>query len=157
VVTIDEEKFRSGLGEATLATGGSISAGEARRLACNAGLLPLVLGADSAILDLGRTRRCFDRYQRIALAVRDQGCVFPGCDRPPAWCEAHHPKAWKDGGPTDLSNGCLLCSFHHHLVHRGGWAVVKATDGVPDIIPPTRVDPQQQPIRHERFKHPQRE
>ncbi|MDQ3484596.1 MAG: HNH endonuclease [Actinomycetota bacterium] len=157
VVTIDSDKLACGVREATLATGGSISAGEARRLACNAGLLPLMLDGESRILDLGRAKRCFDRYQRIALAVRDQGCVFPGCDRPPAWCEAHHPKAWKDAGPTDLSNGCLLCSFHHHLVHQGQWAVVMATDGVPDIVPPARVDPRQHPLRHERFKRRRRE
>ena len=152
VVTISEDKLKTGVGEATLTTGTTISAAQARRLACNAGLLPLVLGGDSAILDLGLTQRLFDRYQRIALAIRDQGCIFPSCDRPPAWTEAHHIQAWLDGGPTDLSNGCLLCHFHHHLIHHGEWAVVMATDGIPDIIPPTRIDPDQQPIRHQRFK-----
>jgi len=95
-----------------------------------------MLGADSAVLDLGFTKRLFDRHQRIALAVRDRGCIFPGCDRPPAWTEAHHITAWEDGGPTDLANGCLLCSFHHHLVHKGEWAVVMSADGIPEILPP---------------------
>ncbi|MBA3311454.1 MAG: HNH endonuclease, partial [Nocardioidaceae bacterium] len=124
--------------------------------ACNAGLLPLMLGSDSAVLDLGLSRRLFDRYQRIALAVRDRGCVFPGCDRPPAWTEAHHITGWQDGGPTDMANGCLLCNFHHHLVHRGDWAVVMASDGVPEILPPARIDPDRQPRRHQRLR-PQRE
>ncbi len=58
---------------------------------------------------------------------------------------------WLDGGPTDLPNGCLLCHFHHQLIHQDEWAVVMATDGIPEIIPPTRIDPDQQPIRHQRF------
>ena len=111
-----------------------------------------MLSGDSRILDLGMTRRLFDRYQRIALAVRDQGCVFAGCDRPPAWCEAHHLKAWKHGGPTDLANGCLLCSFHHHLIHQGEWELVMASDGIVEAIPPQRIDPHRRPIRHERLK-----
>ncbi len=131
VVTIDSDKLASGVGEATLTTGTAVSASEVRRLACNAGLLPLMLGSDSAVLDLGLSRRLFDRYQRIALAVRDRGCIFPSCDRPPAWTEAHHITGWQDGGRTDMANGCLLCNFHHHLVHRGEWAVVMASDGVP--------------------------
>jgi len=156
VVTIDNDQLRTGLGEATLTTGTTVSASQTRRLACNAGLLPLVLGADSAILDLGRTRRLFDRHQRIALAHRDQGCIFPSCDRPPAWTEAHHITGWADGGPTDLANGCLLCSHHHHLIHQGQWAVVMAPDGIPETIPPAHLDPRQRPIRHQRFK-PRRE
>ncbi len=151
VVTIDNAVLASGVGQATLTTGTTISASQTRRLACNAGLLPLVLDADSAILDLGRTKRCFDHHQRIALAIRDRGCIFPGCDRPPAWTEAHHITTWQDGGPTDLANGCLLCSFHHHLIHQGHWAVVMAADGIPDIIPPPHIDPHRQPLRHQRF------
>ncbi len=124
VVTVDHHKLTTGVGEATLTTGTPVSVGEVRRLGCNAGVLPAVLGADSAILNLGRSRRLFDRYQRIALAIRDQGC--------------------------------LLCSFHHHLIHQGQWAVQMAADGTPEIIPPARVDPDQAPIRHQRFK-PRRE
>ncbi|MGI8578865.1 MAG: HNH endonuclease signature motif containing protein [Nocardioidaceae bacterium] len=71
--------------------------------------------------------------------------------RAPGWCESHHITAWSRGGPTDLTNGCLLCTWHHHLLHKGEWAIVMATDGVPEIIPPTRIDPHQQPLRHQRF------
>ncbi|MEJ7690838.1 MAG: HNH endonuclease signature motif containing protein [Nocardioidaceae bacterium] len=92
----------------------------------------------------------------MALAIRDQGCVFPGCERPAAWTEAHHIIAWADGGPTDINQGCLLCSFHHHLIHQGQWAVQMATDGTPEIIPPARIDGDRTPIRHQRFK-PRRE
>jgi hypothetical protein len=141
VVTIDQDRLRNRLGAAVVDTGTEISASEARRLACNAGLLPIVLSGDSSILDLGMSRRLFDRYQRLALAQRDKGCVFPGCDRPPAWCEAHHITAWSRGGPTDLANGCLLCCFHHHLIHKTEWEVVMAPDGIPEVIPPARIDP----------------
>ncbi len=150
--SIDANTLATGIGEATLDTGGSVSAGQARRLACNAGLLPVVLDGPSKILDLGMSQRLFDRYQRIALAVRDKGCVWPGCDRPPAWCEAHHINPWHLGGPTDLSNGCLLCAWHHRLLDTGEWAIAMAPDGIPELIPPTRIDPKRRPIRHERLK-----
>ena len=152
VVTVDETKLRAGAGEALLDTGGAISIGETRRLACNAGLLPIVLSGESKILDLGTSRRLFDRHQRLALAVRDRGCVFPGCERPPAWTEAHHRIPWSEGGATDIDNGCLLCSFHHHLVHQGEWDLTLAPDGITEVIPPARIDPQRRPIRHQRFK-----
>ena len=128
-----------------------ISTSEARRLACNAGIVPMVLAGESKVLDLGMSRRLFTRYQRLALAHRDQGCVFPRCARPAAWCEAHHCRSFSDGGPTDIGNGALLCSFHHHLVHHGDWQIQIATDGIPEAIPPPWVDPHRRPIRHHRF------
>lgn len=152
VVTIEETKLRAGAGVARLDTGVEVSVGEARRLGCNAGIVPMVLSGQSRVLDLGTSRRLFDRYQRLALAHRDQGCVFPGCERPPAWCEAHHLHEWSRGGPTDLANGALVCGFHHHLVHAGEWDLVLGPDGIPEAIPPARVDPQRRPIRHSRRK-----
>ncbi|MFD1946815.1 HNH endonuclease signature motif containing protein [Nocardioides aestuarii] len=117
VVTIDLESLHQGLGVATTSSGEVISAGEARRLACSAGLLPLVLGGNSEVLDLGRTRRLFSPAQRKAMVVRDQHCRADGCDVPAAWCEAHHRHPWSAGGRTDLADGVLLCSWHHHRVH----------------------------------------
>jgi hypothetical protein len=152
VVSVDLESLHRGLGTAVLDTGTEISAGEARRLACNATLLPLVLGGESKVLDLGRGQRLFDRHQRIALGRRDRGCVWPGCDRPQAWCEAHHLQRWSDGGPTDLANGALVCAFHHRLLHGGEWHARMATDGVVEIIPPGRLDPARTPLRHIRFR-----
>jgi len=155
VVTVDEGKLRDAVGTATLSTGAEVSVGEARRLACNAGILPLVLGGDSLPLDLGRSRRFFAPQQKIALARRDGGCVFPGCDRPPAWTDAHHAKVgWADGGRTDVRDGCLLCGFHHRLVHRadGDWRIMFDLDGIPEVVPPERVDPLRRPIRHHRLK-----
>jgi hypothetical protein len=155
VVSLDHESLTSGLGAAVLDTDTRISAGQARRLACNAQILPIVLSGKSRILDQGRSRRLFDRHQRVALTVRDRGCIWPGCDRPPGWTEAHHIVAWSRAGASDLANGCLLCSFHHHLLHKGEWAVRMAADGIPEVLPPHRIDPRRAPIRHQRFGSPQ--
>lgn len=153
VVTCTLDQLRTGCGEATLASGTAMSTREVRRLACNAGVLPAVLDSASAVLDLGRQRRLFTRHQRLALAIRDKGCIWPGCDRPPSWTEAHHVTAWSDGGPTDLANGCLVCPYHHHLAHKGEWAIQIGADGIPAVIPPQRLDPDRQPRRHERLMH----
>lgn len=119
-----------------------ISAATARRIACDAGMLPVVLGTDGEVLDLGRTARVFSPAQRIALAVRDGGCRWPGCDRPPSWCEAHHLDEWSHGGATDLNNGVLLCRHHHLLIHNNGWKVLRSENGL-TVRPPTSIDPLQ--------------
>jgi HNH endonuclease len=87
-------------------------------------------------LDVGRTTRVVQPAQRTALAVRDGGCVFPDCDRPLAWCEAHHLVHWLDGGPTDLDNLALLCRAHHRAVHEGGWQLQRQPDGRLTATPP---------------------
>jgi Domain of unknown function (DUF222)/HNH endonuclease len=93
-------------------------------------LLPPILGgAPSQPLDVGRASRVVTPAQRRALAVRDGGCVFPDCDRPLVWCEAHHLWHWQDGGPTDLANLALLCRAHHRAVHEGGWRLARGPDG----------------------------
>jgi hypothetical protein len=89
-----------------------------RRLACDATLIPLVLGVDREILDWGRAKRLFTPAQTKRLWLRDGGCTYPGCDAPPQWCDAHHLVHWADGGSTDLANAGLLCDRHHQLVHR---------------------------------------
>ena len=151
-VDIDFDKLRDRLGAAVLSSDTRMSASQARRLACNAGLLPMVLNGSSRILDLGTSARLYDRYGRIALGHRDKGCIWPGCDRPPAWCEAHHITPWAESGRTDLSNGCLLCVTHHHMAHGGDWQVVMAADGIPEAIPPARIDPLRRSRRHARFR-----
>ncbi len=118
MVTVDLDALRRGLGLAETSTGETITASEARRLACTAGILPVVLGGAGEILDLGRSRRLFSPAQRKALAIRDRRCRADGCDIPAAWCEAHHAaEPWTRGGRTDLDDGLLLCSFHHHRAH----------------------------------------
>ena len=93
------------------------------RIACDAQLTALLLDEHGVVVDLGRTRRLFSPQQRRLLAVRDSGCRFPGCDRPPAHTDAHHVVSWLDGGPTDLANALLLCRHHHRHVHEGGWTL----------------------------------
>lgn len=102
---------------AVLDAGGSISAGEARRLACEAGIVPAVLGSSSQVLDLGRKTRFHTGPQRIALGLRDRGCAALHCDWPPGMCHAHHPTPWSKGGGTSVENGILLCPRHHTLAH----------------------------------------
>src|SRR6266540_3821149 len=121
-VTIDWETLR-GAGTATLGSGVPITAGTARRLACDATVIPAVLGTAGEPLDLGRAARLVSTAQRRALVLRDQGCRFPGCDRPPQWTDAHHLMPWAHGGSTNLDNLVSLCRWHHSAVHEGGWTL----------------------------------
>lgn len=100
-----------------------------RRLLCDATVARLLLGPDSVPLDLGRATRTASPSQRAALVARDRGCTWPGCDRPPAWAQAHHLVFWEHGGPTDIENLMLLCSHHHHAVHDRGFSVTRRPDG----------------------------
>jgi hypothetical protein len=119
-------------------------AGLAERLQTAMALLPPTLGgAPTQPLEVGRTSRVVQPAQRVALAVRDNGCVFPGCQRPQAWCEAHHLRHWLHGGPTDLANLALLCRTHHRAVHEGGWRLARAPDGRLTAHPPHRTHPPQ--------------
>lgn len=129
MVTIPFEELRSGLGAADLGAGDRITAGQARRLACNADLIPVVLGGRSEILDLGRTRRTFSSAQRRAMAIRDQECRTEGCTIPAAWCEAHHLQPWSRGGRTDLDDGLLLCAWHHHRAHDAAYEPSRLPNG----------------------------
>lgn len=117
VVTMDLESLIEGTGVASLDTGQSITASQARRLACEAGIIPAVLGTASQVLDLGRRRRFHTRAQRIALSLRDKGCTADGCDAPPGLCHAHHDRPWSTGGRTSVTGGRLLCARHHTRAH----------------------------------------
>ncbi len=117
IVTIDHDVLMGRLGTASLLPGDQITAGEARRLACNAGIIPAVLGGDSKVLDLGRTERLFSKAQVTALRLRDKRCRAEGCQQLAERCEAHHKDPWAQGGNTDLDDGILVCSFHHHRIH----------------------------------------
>jgi Domain of unknown function (DUF222)/HNH endonuclease len=108
---------------------GPIARDSALRLTCDATVQRIVMAGASEVLDLGRSTRVVSPAQRRSLMVRDRGCVFPGCDRPPGWCDAHHVRHWVKGGPTDLSNLVLLCRHHHVLCHEGGWHLARGPDG----------------------------
>ncbi|MBK7819765.1 MAG: DUF222 domain-containing protein [Tessaracoccus sp.] len=144
---------------AVLDDGQPISAGEARRLACDADIIPIVLGPKSEILDIGRSQRLFTKALRLALIARDQGCAFPHCDTTAAVCEGHHIVPWHHGGQTALSNGVLLCPHHHRLVEpdprqseHSQWRVfLDKETGRPWFTPPRHIDPARRPRQHRRF------
>src|SRR5688572_7991147 len=124
MVTLDLHTLLTGIGVATTSTGDRITAEQARRLACQARIIPVVLGTKGEVLDLGRSARLFSPAQRKAMAIRDKECTTEGCSIPAAWCEAHHwREPWATGGRTDLADGKLLCSFHHHRAHDPAWQV----------------------------------
>jgi hypothetical protein len=117
VVKLDLDSLRGGLAAAGLDTGEVISAAEARRLACGAGIIPAVLGGASQPLDLGRARRFFTEAQRVAAALDHETCAAHGCDIPYAWTEAHHRHPWSTGGHTAQHDLIPLCGFHHQRIH----------------------------------------
>ncbi len=117
VVTMTLETLTGGLAAATLDTGDRIAAHTARRLACEAAIIPVVLDGRREVLDVGRRKRLFTRAQRIALATRDKGCTAAGCHTAAWFCHAHHDQPWAAGGTTDLANGRLLCPTHHRRAH----------------------------------------
>lgn len=161
---LDLRTLTDGLKPAVLLESGEqISAEHARLLACDADILPIICNGASQPLDVGRQQRLFSGSLRSALTVRDRGCAFPSCDRAPRDCDAHHLIPWWDQGETAISNGVLLCRHHHNqgetknrtlIQEHQQWSMRMSHDGWPEAIPPSYVDPQQRPQRHQRF--PQR-
>jgi hypothetical protein len=146
-LTLSWEALQTGLGVATLGDDTPYGIPEARRLACIAGVIPAILDTDGAILELGRMTRKISLDLRRVLRQRDGGCAFPGCHRPPTWCDAHHVIAWQDGGPTDLDNLVLLCTRHHRVIHHTGWEI-RMINRIPWFIPPALIDPERKPLRN---------
>ncbi len=127
-----------------LVFGDNLSVGAVRLLACDAAVLPIVLGGDSQPLDVGIEQRFVNRYIRRALNKRDKGCVV--CQAPPWMCHAHHIIHWAEGGPTSLHNLALLCAAHHRAVHNGQWAISITAAGV-QVTRPSWADPPPVPDR----------
>ena len=159
-ITIPLTTLTTGAGPAAVLDNGEpISAGEARRLACDADIIPITLGTRSEILDVGQPHRLFTKGLRTALTLRDQGCAFPHCETPAAACEGHHIVPWHQGGQTVLSNGVLLCPWHHRLVEpdpgqseHSQWRVFLDNEtGRPWFTPPRHIDPARKPRQHRRF------
>ncbi|WP_460599994.1 HNH endonuclease signature motif containing protein [Flexivirga lutea] len=139
LLTMGLETLSKGQGGATTTGGDTVDAGAARRFACSADLIPAVLGGPSAPLDVGRRERLATKAIRAAVILRDGGCSFPGCDRPPGFCEVHHVRPWWAGGETSLTNSALLCCRHHQVVHRQGYTAVVELDGVRWDLTPGRM------------------
>jgi hypothetical protein len=139
----DNPAFTPGHGHIE-ATGAPLTAATIQRLSCDGATTEVTIDAFGQPLDVGREHRTFTPKQRIALAIRDGGCVFGDCDKEPSMTEAHHIVPWSQGGRTDLANGILLCKFHHLLIHNNGWEIYRVrTDYF--LVPPKDVDPQQRP------------
>ncbi|HZA79246.1 MAG TPA: DUF222 domain-containing protein, partial [Acidimicrobiales bacterium] len=118
VATLDDLEGR---GQGRLIDGTILDGTTVQRLFCDAGLHRVFVAGRSSILDYGTTTRTVPANLFNALVIRDQHCRFPGCDRPPEWCEAHHVQWVTRGGPTSVENLVLECSRHHHLLHTPGW------------------------------------
>lgn len=138
LLTMGWQELLAGHG-ATTSTGEVLDAGAARRFACTADLIPVVLGGPSQPLDVGRRERLATKAIRAAVILRDGGCTFPGCDRPPGFCEVHHVRPWWSGGKTSLTNSALLCPRHHQSVHRQGYTAAIQPDGVHWDLTPGRM------------------
>jgi 5-methylcytosine-specific restriction protein A len=148
IVRMTLDALESGTGSAAIdGIDQPISVGAARRMAAGGGVIPCVLGGESEILDWGREKRLFTRAQRRALVERDGGCAM--CGLPPEMTKAHHIRWWKrDRGPTDLSNGVLLCETCHHRIHDNDWEIRIDGAGVTArvwFVPPRYVDPARTP------------
>ncbi|GAA4781191.1 HNH endonuclease signature motif containing protein [Actinomycetospora chlora] len=143
-LTMDHRWLQQAVGHGVLDSGALVHPQSVRRLACDAGIIPMVLGSRSEPLDVGRQQRTAPDAIRRALVVRDGGCAFPGCTRPPQRCHAHHIQSWLDHGDTAVENMCLLCRFHHQLVHHGHWTITMI-DGRPWFTPPDWINPDRQP------------
>ncbi|MDN4640344.1 DUF222 domain-containing protein [Agreia sp. PsM10] len=155
VVTASELTRPDGDGIAFIeGTGIAVTMKTVDRLVCETGYQPVVIAADGSPLDLGREHRLFQPAQRLALNAVQGGCVWPGCEKPPSFCEIHHIEHWHTGGKTDIHDGVLLCKHHHLLLHSNGWRIHRVASSVDDryenrywLTPPRSIDPRQRPRR----------
>jgi hypothetical protein len=153
-VTMDLASLKSALSEHAAGVGVTddgteLSAEAVRRLACDAEVIPAVLGSRSEVLDVDRMRRLVTSAIWIALVVRDRHCAFPGCQRPPMMCHAHHVIHWILGGKTKLANLVLLCGHHHRVIHHSPWDVrINPNDHRPEFLPPSKPGMPGEWIRH---------
>ena len=155
VVTASELTRADGDGIAFIeGTGIPVTMNTVDRLVCETGYQPVVIAADGSPLDLGREHRLFQPAQRLVLNAVQGGCVWPGCEKPPSFCEIHHIEHWQAGGKTDINDGVLLCDHHHLLLHSNGWRIHRVASPTDDryenrywLTPPRSIDPRQRPRR----------
>jgi hypothetical protein len=146
-VTVDYDTLIKQLSGATLDYGQRLSAAQTRLAACDCKIIPVVMGGDSEPLDVGRAMRTVPLSIRRALVARDRGCTFPGCDRAPALCHAHHVRQWNHDGHTEVQNCVLLCPTHHRWVHATGWDITIRGNLV-EFRPPAILDPHRRPLHN---------
>jgi hypothetical protein len=135
--TLEALEARAGSPAAETEWGGLLSGESVERLVCGgAAVRRLVLDRAGVVIDFGRRRRLLSPPARRALEARDKHCVWPGCDRPPRWCDSHHQREWQLGGPSSVQESALLCGRHHKLRHDGGWRLFQTRGGRWRAIPP---------------------
>jgi Domain of unknown function (DUF222)/HNH endonuclease len=147
ILTAGIADAEAGTGFATTAHGGLIAIKRAIDLVGDGQIITVLFDPHGGVLDYGRLQRLAPLAMRLALIARDKGCTFPGCDRPPTWTQAHHIRAWADGGPTSLENLTLLCGYHHRNFARQGWQA-SIINGQPHWTAPTWKDPSRTPTRN---------
>ncbi|MGI9001692.1 MAG: DUF222 domain-containing protein [Pseudonocardia sp.] len=143
-VIIPLEDLENRARSAMLDFGGTLTPESLRMLACDAGVVPIVMNGQGQPLDVGRLTRVIPEGLRRAVAARDGGCAR--CGRPPSWCEVHHILPWENGGETTIENCVMLCKVCHRLIHHSDWQV-RLRNGLPEFIPPRWIDPEQRPRR----------
>jgi hypothetical protein len=137
-------------------TGIPVTMNTVNRMICDTGYRPVILGTEGSPLDLGREHRLFQPAQRLALNATQGGCVWPGCEKPPSFCEIHHIDEWSANGKTDVLDGVLLCKHHHVLLHSNGWKIHREGSAGSRyenpryehrywITPPSSIDPERRP------------
>ena len=137
VVTVPDQTLRGASNEpGEIAGAGPVSRTAVERLMCDAAIAEITVDASGSPVRAGEESRTVPAPLRAALTVRDRGCRFPGCDRPPEWTDAHHIRFRVDNGPTRGENLVLLCRVHHRLAHEGGWKLDRRPDGSLEAIPP---------------------
>ncbi|MDP2772090.1 MAG: DUF222 domain-containing protein, partial [Nocardioides sp.] len=129
VVMMTLETLMGGLKAAQLDTGTPISPGHARKLACEAGIIPVVLDGDSQPLDVGREKRLHTKAQRVAMLDHGQTCATRGCEHPASRCHAHHLTPWANGGHTSVKDVVWFCPRHHTLAHHDDYQLTRHPDG----------------------------
>ncbi len=145
LVTVDHRLLTNG----TTTHGVELPPGVLRRLACDAEVIPAVLGSNGEVLDVGRLRRLVTPAIWTALVIRDRHCTFPGCARPPIMCHAHHLRHWINGGRTSLDNLALLCGHHHRVIHHTPWEIqLSPDDQRPEFRPPPKPGVEPEWIRY---------
>ncbi len=161
VVMSADDLLDRAMGRGLLADGTEVSPGELRRLACGAELVPVVLGTESTVLDVGYAHRLAPWHVRHAVGLRDGMCAFPGCTAPLEHCDIHHIVPWQEGGATNVSNLVALCRSHHGLIEPAPpiraadgrlervdqWEVRIDGRGLPEFVPPAAMDPHRRPVR----------
>ena len=135
------DDLASGTGAAFLEDGTPVGLSTARQIGCAGAILRVGMDATGRVISLDSPDRCFTGQQRRAIALRDGGCVIPGCHVPAGWCEVHHVTAHSAHGPTHTDNGVLLCWYHHRTIEASGWQV-RMRAGVPEVRAPQWVDPE---------------